>query len=218
MQELILLRKDLIKKFYDINGLDTLSIDSAPIHSEVDGFELISNSDAYKNLSPFTPLWNSLLKYATYNEVKESIKNIIKDVLNEMYNSNDLEIKMSDSNFSHLGYNGKRLDLRKDKKYIGKADITFYDNIFSNFEKYADEIDEKIEDEKSAYIIGISILEKHRGNGYGEFVIDKIEEYAKKNGAKYVVLGSITSALGFWKKLGYKVHSTGNYFNMYKKI
>jgi ribosomal protein S18 acetylase RimI-like enzyme len=141
------------------------------------------------------------------------LRKIIRESLNE-----NLSFKYHNYGLGH-GYDSGRIELYKDKKEIVKSDFSFYDDIFKKFDLYSEEVlVDKIEDEKSLYITGIEVKEDYRGKGYGEMVVKKIEEYAKGKGAKYITLGSITSALGFWRSMGFKVYSIGNFYNMYKKI
>ena len=143
----------------------------------------------------------------------DAIRKIIREVLEE-----DLTFKYIPYGIGH-GYDSGRIELYKGGKKIAKSDFSFYDDIFSLFDLNADEVlSEKIEDEKSLYITGIDVEEKYRGEGYGEYLYKEIEKYAKEKGAKYITLGAITSALNFWKKMGFQVHSFGNFYNMYKKI
>jgi ribosomal protein S18 acetylase RimI-like enzyme len=99
---------------------------------------------------------------------------------------------------------------------VGYSLITIKDDIFEKFNKHDDLDVDPITNSKSLYILGISM--ENRRTGYGSNLINYIEEYAKENGCEYVTLSSITDALGFWKKMGYSVYSTGGYYSMYKKL
>lgn len=142
-----------------------------------------------------------------------TIRKIIREALED-----DLTFKYKPYGLGH-GYDSGSIDLYKGKKKIGKSDFSFYDDVFSLFELNSEEmLSGKIEDEKSLYITGIEVEEKYRGEGYGDYLFKEIERYAKEKGAKYITLGAVVGALNFWKKMGFQMHSLGNFYNMYKKI
>jgi GNAT superfamily N-acetyltransferase len=148
--------------------------------------------------------------------------NPIRKIIRETLEDSDVYTRTRKSSFG----DGIAIDLFKRKKKIGKMDVVFKDDMFSYWEKNFDkETDENLEDGRIAYVIGISIVDKselggksYKRQGYGKYLYEMAEEYAKENGAKYIALGSVTSALGFWKKMGFKIHSLSNFFNMYKKL
>ena len=101
-------------------------------------------------------------------------------------------------------------------KKIGYSLVTIKDDIFDKWNIHDDVEVEMIENEKSLYIIGISMDD--RRNGYGSKLVNHIEKFAIENGCSYITLSSITESIGFWKKVGYDVYSVSGYFSMYKKI
>lgn len=105
-----------------------------------------------------------------------------------------------------------------DGDVVGYSLVTIKDNIFDNWNLHDDLEVEPIKNTKSLYIIGISIDKNNKRTGYGSNLINYIEEFAKEKKCEYITLSSITDALGFWKKLGYKVYSMGGYYSMYKKL
>jgi hypothetical protein len=46
-----------------------------------------------------------------------------------------------------------------------------------------------------------------RDKGYGSYLNDKVEEYARKNGCDYIFLNTVHYSIDFWLKMGYKIYS-----------
>ena len=62
-----LLRKDLIQRFYDINGMDTNVASTIETHSVIDGHEVVLESAAYDNMGYFKVLFPDMKEYILYN-------------------------------------------------------------------------------------------------------------------------------------------------------
>jgi hypothetical protein len=58
-----LLRKDLIQRFYDINGMDCNVASSIDTHSVIDGHEMVLESAAYDNMGYFKGLFPDMKSY-----------------------------------------------------------------------------------------------------------------------------------------------------------
>lgn len=66
-------------------------------------------------------------------------------------------------------------------------------------------------------IIELVVSQKHRGQGAGRMLMEKIEEYFKKNKCEYIRVGCFASNIGthaFYEKCGY----ANRYIEMLKKI
>ena len=58
-----------------------------------------------------------------------------------------------------------------------------------------------------------------RNKGYGKYLNDKVEEYARKNGCDYIFLNSKFNSMDFWLKMGYKIYDMcGHQPPMYKEL
>ena len=57
--------------------------------------------------------------------------------------------------------------------------------------------------EKDGHIGRIAVLEEYRGKHYGQKIMEKLEEIAKKESIRRVYLGSQVHAMKFYAKLGY---------------
>lgn len=57
--------------------------------------------------------------------------------------------------------------------------------------------------EKDGHIGRIAVLEEYRGHHYGQKIMGKLEEIARKEGINRVYLGSQVHAMGFYSNLGY---------------
>ena len=99
---------------------------------------------------------------------------------------------------------------------LGYSLVTIKDNVFSKWDLYDEDIEESIPDTKCLYIIGISM--SNRKSGYGSKLVKYVEDFAKEKECEYVTLGSISDAIGFWKKKGYSVYGFTGAYCMYKKI
>ena len=66
-----LLVKELIQKFYDINGIDTKRAEDIPTHKVVDGMELVKADDAYNDLGFWKVIWKDLLDFAAHEKELE---------------------------------------------------------------------------------------------------------------------------------------------------
>ena len=58
---------------------------------------------------------------------------------------------------------------------------------------------------KEAQIRYMAVSAAHRKQGIGTMILKKLEEMARKKGAKYVVLNAREHAIGFYKKNGYRI-------------
>jgi GNAT superfamily N-acetyltransferase len=74
-------------------------------------------------------------------------------------------------------------------------------------------------------IRGMAILESHQKKGFGERLIIHCEEYCILNQFDLIWFNARTAAVGFYKKLGYKIKgnpfeipNVGEHYLMYKKI
>lgn len=70
---------------------------------------------------------------------------------------------------------------------------------------------------KEGKIIELIVSQKHRGQGAGRMLIEKIEEYFKKNKCEYIRVGCFTPNIGshaFYEKCGYG----DRYVEMLKKL
>ena len=61
-----LLRKDLIQRFYDINGMDTNIASTIETHSIIDGHEVVLESAAYDNMGYFKGLFPDMKGYVLF--------------------------------------------------------------------------------------------------------------------------------------------------------
>ena len=60
----------------------------------------------------------------------------------------------------------------------------------------------------SVYIDTLWVHENFRGKGLGSKLVKKVEDFARKQGIKYITLDTMSfQAPGFYKKLGYEVES-----------
>lgn len=74
-------------------------------------------------------------------------------------------------------------------------------------------------------IRGMAILESHQKKGFGEKLIMYCEKYCMSNQFDLIWFNARTAAVGFYKKLGYKIKGNpfeipniGEHYLMYKKI
>lgn len=61
--------------------------------------------------------------------------------------------------------------------------------------------------ENRGFIVDAFISKEHRGKGIGEKLTEKLLEWFKSKGIKWVKVSAFTtniSAIGFWKKMGFK--------------
>ncbi len=56
---------------------------------------------------------------------------------------------------------------------------------------------------EEAQIRYMAVDEKYRGQGIGSMMLRRLEEIAKKKGAKYIILNARENAVNFYKKNGY---------------
>ena len=68
MTQEVLLRKDLIQKFYDVNGMDVNSANFMESHSIVNGREMVTEQQAYENMGYFRGLFHDLKSYILIND------------------------------------------------------------------------------------------------------------------------------------------------------
>jgi len=54
------------------------------------------------------------------------------------------------------------------------------------------------------YIDYFEVWEPFRGVGYGREMWDWVEEYARRRGMKRIILTPYNSAVGFWRKMGFR--------------
>ncbi len=52
-----------VRKFFDINGLDVLEGEKIEVLEVIDGVEYCSGEEAYKVMTPFTPLYGGLVEF-----------------------------------------------------------------------------------------------------------------------------------------------------------
>ena len=71
----------------------------------------------------------------------------------------------------------------------------------------------------------MAILESHQKKGFGEKLIMYCEKYCMSNQFDLIWFNARTAAVGFYKKLGYKIKGNpfeipniGEHYLMYKKI
>jgi len=108
-----------------------------------------------------------------------------------------------------------RIDMFVGDNNVGYALVKIKDDVFSKWNLNNEENYESISEGRCLYIIGISMTS---GKGWGSNLVKYIESLANQYDCQYVALGSITDALGFWKKMGYEIYGIGEYYSMYKKI
>lgn len=81
------------------------------------------------------------------------------------------------------------------------------------------------EQQKSFQIRGMAVLDSHQKKGIGEALVREAETFCKKQKTRLIWFNARTSAVGFYKKMGYEIE--GNefeiqevdpHFLMYKKI
>ena len=68
------LLKSRVQEFFDINGMDVLSVNSIPTLSVIDGKEYVSEESAtyYIYNSHFSALYKDLLSFATSIEISDT--------------------------------------------------------------------------------------------------------------------------------------------------
>lgn len=76
-----------------------------------------------------------------------------------------------------------------------------------------------------AQIRGMAILEMYQKKGFGEALVKHCEDYCTSNQFDLIWFNARATAIGFYKKMGYKINGTlfdipeiGNHYLMYKKI
>jgi hypothetical protein len=52
-----------VRRFFDINGLDVLEGEKIEVSEVINGIEYCSLEEAYKVMSPFTPLFGGLVEF-----------------------------------------------------------------------------------------------------------------------------------------------------------
>jgi GNAT superfamily N-acetyltransferase len=80
-------------------------------------------------------------------------------------------------------------------------------------------------EQKSFQIRGMAVLESHQKKGIGEALVREAETFCKKQKTTLIWFNARTSAVGFYKKMGYEIvgsefeiKEVGPHFLMYKKI
>jgi GNAT superfamily N-acetyltransferase len=80
-------------------------------------------------------------------------------------------------------------------------------------------------EQKSFQIRGMAVLESHQKKGIGEALVREAETFCKKLKTTLIWFNARTSAVGFYKKMGYKISGSefeikevGPHFLMSKKI
>ena len=80
-------------------------------------------------------------------------------------------------------------------------------------------------EQKSFQIRGMAVLESHQKKGIGEALVREAETFCKKQKTTLIWFNARTSAVGFYKKMGYEISGSefeikevGPHFLMYKKI
>lgn len=53
----------------------------------------------------------------------------------------------------------------------------------------------------------MATIESVRGKGYGKFMVEQLEKYAKRNGMNKIILHARHYAIDFYKKVGYSICS-----------
>ena len=56
----------------------------------------------------------------------------------------------------------------------------------------------------------MAVEENHRGRGIGKIVLNKLEEIAKTQGARQIVLDARETAVKFYERAGYKITGPGH--------
>ena len=71
----------------------------------------------------------------------------------------------------------------------------------------------------------MAVLESHQKKGIGEALVREAETFCKKQKTTLIWFNARTSAVGFYKKMGYEISGSefeikevGPHFLMYKKI
>ena len=79
--------------------------------------------------------------------------------------------------------------------------------------------------QKSFQIRGMAVIESHQKQGIGEALVSAAETFCKKQKTTLIWFNARTSAVGFYKKMGYEISGSefeikevGPHFLMYKKI
>jgi hypothetical protein len=67
MENEVLLRKDLIQRFYDVNGMDVNDASTMETYSTVNGYEMVTEHQAYDNMGYFRGLFNDLKSFILIN-------------------------------------------------------------------------------------------------------------------------------------------------------
>lgn len=74
-------------------------------------------------------------------------------------------------------------------------------------------------------IRGMAILESHQKKGFGEALVKHCEEYCFSNQFDLIWFNARTTAVGFYKKMGYEIEGNsfdipevGEHYLMYKKL
>ncbi len=81
------------------------------------------------------------------------------------------------------------------------------------------------EKQKSFQIRGMAVLESYQKKGIGEALVREAETFCKKQKTTLIWFNARTSAVGFYKKMGYEIEGNefeikevGPHFLMHKKI
>lgn len=76
-----------------------------------------------------------------------------------------------------------------------------------------------------AQIRGMAVLESHQKKGFGEALVKHSEEYCISNQFDLIWFNARTTAVGFYKKMGYEIEGNsfdipevGEHYLMYKKL
>lgn len=80
-------------------------------------------------------------------------------------------------------------------------------------------------EQKSFQIRGMAVLDSYQKQGIGEALVSEAENFCKKEKTTLIWFNARTSAVGFYKKMGYKIlgpefeiKEVGPHFLMHKKI
>lgn len=99
----------------------------------------------------------------------------------------------------------------RDEDLTGDKKVNMYGGYIDN--QLMATIFYKEEDKDTAVIKAVIVDEKYRGLGYGNFLMNFIEEKIKAAGYKKAILMGRVVVEGFYKKLGYKTTSEAFDYN-----
>lgn len=106
--------------------------------------------------------------------------------------------------FENLTNEDKYIPITSAKCKVYIEETEYYNNK-SNYTE-----DDMSDDDIAVRIDWISIPKKDRFKGLGRIEVNNIINWAKRIGAKYIVIESKRSAIDFWEKMGFDIDDQGS--------